>query len=159
MHYGCIVDAFGGRAIHLKKGKQMSNLVQKLYIQFTGLMLDQLKARLQDLNQKLRDMQNRATMLDARSKVADAECRAARLLGNVGAQPGINFDQLEQQVDRKEAKAASLADMAEENAALNVDRRLAQAARREAIGAKLKALGIVPTGDMGAIASKGGSHA
>ncbi len=122
-------------------------------------MLDQLKARLSDLRQKHLDMQHKTSLLDARSKIADAETRAARSLGNVGNRPGIDFDQLEKQVDRKEAKAASLADMAHEKVSLDVDSRLVELSRRDAIGEKLLALGLPPVVDAAPGALQGASHA
>ena len=107
-------------------------------------MLQQLKARLSDLRQKKLEMQHKTSVLDARSKVAKAESRAARYLGTVGVTPGVDFDQLERQVDREEAKAAALADMAHEKAALNVDNRLQDYSRRDVIEGKLRALGLQP---------------
>ncbi len=121
-------------------------------------MLDQLKIRLSDLRKDLKDKENRAALLGARSKVADAETRAARSLGNVGNRPGIDFDQLEEQVDRKEAKAASLADMAQDKSALDVDKRLSDYVRLDAVNAKLQGLGLVSAGGA-AICAQGGDHA
>lgn len=114
----------------------------KANVQRLAPMLEQLQARLSQLRLKKQEMQHKTTLLDARSKVADAETRAARYLGDVGSVPGIRFDELERQVDRKEAKAAALADMAHAKAELNVDARLAGYARSAAIDEKLRALGI-----------------
>lgn len=108
-------------------------------------MLLQLKARLSDLRQKKQEMQHKTSVLDARSKVAKAESRAARYLGNVGETAGVDFNELERQVDREEAKAAALADMAHDKAALDVDKRLLDYSRRDAIAEKLLALGIPAT--------------
>lgn len=126
---------------------QAEELAQNYQSNVTRLkpMLDQLKARLSDLRQKKQEMQHKTVVLDARSKVAKAESRAARYLGNVGDTPGVDFDQLERQVDREEAKAAALADMAHDKAALNVDNRLQDYSRRDAIADKLRALGLQPT--------------
>jgi len=124
-------------------------------------MLEQLKARLSDLRQKKTEMQHKTTVLDARSKVAKAESRAARYLGNVGARPGVDFDELERKVDREEAKAAALADMAHDKAALDVDARLQDYSRKDVIADKLMALGLMPVGDALPAAAKqiGGKNA
>ncbi|WP_291784398.1 PspA/IM30 family protein [Luteibacter sp.] len=110
-------------------------------------MLEQLKARLSDLRQKKLEMQHKTSVLDARSKVAKAESRAARYLGNVGEKPGVDFDELERRVDRQEAKAAALADMAQDKAALDVNKRRQDYSRKDAISEKLQALGLMPVGD------------
>lgn len=107
-------------------------------------MLEQLKARLVSLRQRKQEMQHKTSILDARSKIADAESRAARLLGNVGVTPGVDFSQLEENVDRKEAKAAALAQMAHQKAELDIDQRLADYSRCDAIALKLQALGLNP---------------
>jgi phage shock protein A len=106
-------------------------------------MLSQLKMRLSDLRLKKQEMQNKTSVLDARSKVAKAESRAARYLGNVGNAPGVDFDQLEKSVDREEAKAAALADMAHEKTSLDVNKRLSDFSRKDAIAEKMQALGLV----------------
>ncbi|RUR71933.1 PspA/IM30 family protein [Variovorax guangxiensis] len=109
-------------------------------------MVVQLKDRLESLRKVKIEMQNKTSVLDARSKVAQAESRAARALGNIGtAGGGVDFDRLEESVDREEAKAAALAELAHEKSAANPDAKLADYARREAIGEKLKALGLQPT--------------
>ena len=125
---------------------QAEELAQNYGANVTRLapMLDQLKARLADLRQKKLEMQHKTSVLDARSKVAKAESRAARYLGNVGAAPGVDFDELEKKVDREEAKAAALADLAHDKAANDVDKRLRDYSRRDAIAEKLQALGMVP---------------
>ncbi|NMV39904.1 PspA/IM30 family protein [Ralstonia insidiosa] len=109
-------------------------------------MLAQLKARLSDLRQKKMEMEHKTSVLDARSKVAKAESRAATYLGNVGTGPSIDFEELEKKVDREEARAAARADMAHEKAALDVDKRLQDYSRRDAISEKLQALGLMPVG-------------
>lgn len=114
------------------------------HVQRLSPMLDQLKARLSALRLKKHEMQHKTSVLDARSKVAKAESRAARYLGNVGDGPRIDFDQLEEKVDREEAKAAALAEMAHDKASLNVDQRLSDYSRRDAIADKLQALGLTP---------------
>lgn len=106
-------------------------------------MLAQLKGRLSDLRQKKQEMEHKTSVLDARSKVAQAESRAARYLGNVGAAPGINFDELEKQVDREEAKAAALADMAHDKSSMDVNKRLEDYSRRDALNKKMADLGLL----------------
>ncbi len=124
---------------------QAEELAQNYSVNMTRLspMLDQLKARLSDLRQKKLEMQHKTSVLDARSKVAQAESRAARYLGNVGNAPGIDFDELEKKVDREEAKAAALADMAHDKAENDVDKRLQDYSRRDAISEKMQALGLL----------------
>jgi phage shock protein A len=124
-------------------------------------MLEQLKARLSSLRQKKQEMQHKTSVLDARSKIADAESRAARFLGNVGDTPGIDFGQLEENVDRKEAKAAALAQMAHEKAALDVDQRLSDYSRCDVIADKLQALGLAPVqpAKSHAMITEGGTNA
>lgn len=119
-------------------------------------MLDQLKARLSQLRLKKQELQHKTSVLDARSKVAKAESRAARYLGNVGATPGVDFNTIEQQVDRDEAKAAALVDLVAEKGQLDPTQRLANHARRDAIDSKLQALGLA--GHQATIAS-GGNNA
>jgi phage shock protein A len=116
-------------------------------VQRLSPMLAQLKARLSQLRQVRADAQNKTALLDARSKVAKAESRAARYLGNVGKGGGVDFDELERKVDREEAKASSLADMAQEKAALKVDDRLSAYSRQEAIAGKLAELGMLPAAE------------
>lgn len=106
-------------------------------------MLSQLKGRLSDLRQKKQEMEHKTSVLDARSKVAQAETRAARYLGNVGETPGVNFDDLEKKVDREEAKAAALADIANDKASLDVNKRLEDYSRRDALNKKMAELGLL----------------
>ena len=106
------------------------------------LMVDQLKGRLGDLRTSKQEMQHKVSMLEARSKVAEAESRAARYLGNVGKNNAIDFEAIEQKVDQREAKAAALVEMSDEKRKSSLDYKLKAYSKKEAVAAKLEALGI-----------------
>jgi len=121
--------------------------------------LQQLQARLSELRKAKRDKEHRASLLTARSKVADAELRAARVLGNVGAATGVDFEQLDKDVSRKEAKAAAVVELAEQKLADEPDARLAQLSRRTSIDAKLRDLGLQGVAAATHALAEGGAHA
>lgn len=146
-------------AVHNQVAAEERAQTYSQHVERVTPQLEQLKSRLADLRLKKREREHKASLLDARSKLADAEARAARYLGNVGEGGGEDIEQLERNVDRKEAKAAALADMAHEKVESTVDQRLANHSRRLAIAEKLGALGLQAVEPAQPIEGEGRTHA
>lgn len=102
-----------------------------------------LNQQLAELRMQKQQRDTAATLLEARSKVAKAKTKAARTIGNVGQNPGVDFEALDRKVDRQEATAAALSDMASARAALNPELRLADIRRRDSVAAKAAELGLL----------------
>lgn len=86
--------------------------------------VDALKGKLAELRRQRDDADNEAEMLDARAKAANATSRAARILGGVGENP-VDFDSVRQRVDKIEAGAEALNELAEDKDGINIDAELA----------------------------------
>ncbi|EOA3865767.1 PspA/IM30 family protein [Shigella flexneri] len=86
--------------------------------------VDALKAKLADLRKKKDDADNEAELLDARAKAANATSRAARILGGVGDNP-VDFDSVRERVNKIEAGAEALDELADERSGGNIDAELA----------------------------------
>lgn len=102
-----------------------------------------LTNQLAELRMQKQQRETAATLLEARSKVAKAKSNAARSIGNVGVNPGVDFEALGRKVDRDEAQAAALSDMATSRAAVNPELQLADHRRRESVAAKAAQLGLL----------------
>lgn len=102
-----------------------------------------LNHQLAELKTQLSQRQAAASVLSARSTVAKAKSQAARSLGNVGNNPGVDFDALSSKVDRQEAKAAALSDMSTARTESNADMKLAEIRRRDAIAERATKLGLL----------------
>lgn len=102
-----------------------------------------LNQQLAELRMQKQQRETAATLLEARSKVAKAKTNAARTIGNVGQNPGVDFEALDRKVDRQEATAAALSDMASARAAVNPDLHLADLRRRDTVAAKAAELGLL----------------
>ncbi|MBW3499899.1 PspA/IM30 family protein [Janthinobacterium sp. NKUCC08_JDC] len=102
-----------------------------------------LNQQLAELRMQKQQRDTAATLLEARSKVAKAKTNAARTIGNVGQNPGVDFEALDRKVDRQEATAAALSDMASARAAVNPERHLADIRRRDSVAAKAAKLGLL----------------
>lgn len=82
-----------------------------------------LKSKLIELRKKKDNADNEAQLLDARAKAANATSKAARILGGVGDNP-VDFDSVRQRVDKIEAGAEALQEIAEEGDFQQIDLEL-----------------------------------
>lgn len=73
--------------------------------------VEALRGRLVELRRKKEDAESEVDILDARARAAKASMRAAKVLGSVG-EPHVNFDSARRKVDRLEAKADALGQLA-----------------------------------------------
>jgi phage shock protein A len=112
----------------------------------------QLKARLVELRRKKEDAESEVGVLDARARAAQASMRAARVLGSVG-DSHVNFDGVRNKVDRLEAQADAMGQIAADKAdstiegeftelsALPLSERIAALASRQGVAPALTAEG------------------
>ncbi len=72
-----------------------------------------LKQRLETLRQAKTEAQTAAEVIDARAKAVNATEHSIRLLNSIGEGPTVSFNDLNNEVDRREAHAEALQEIAE----------------------------------------------
>ena len=72
-----------------------------------------LKQRLETLRQAKTEAQTAAEVIDARTKAVNATEHSIRLLNSIGEGPTVSFSDLNNEVDRREAHAEALQEIAE----------------------------------------------
>ena len=72
-----------------------------------------LKQRLETLRQAKTEAQTAAEVIDARAKAVNATEHSIRLLNSIGEGPTVSFNDLNNEVDRREARAEALQEIAE----------------------------------------------
>ena len=86
----------------------------------------QLNTHLVDLRTKKEELANRTDLIAARSGMADAQTKAATVISGIGGNSRINdFDKLEEQVAKKEARANAATGMADEVSGKSLEDRVA----------------------------------
>jgi phage shock protein A len=105
-----------------------------------------LRQRLDALRQARAEAQTAAEVIDARAKAVAATEHSIRLLHSIGEGPQINFTDLQNEVERREAHAEALQELAEPDAA--TDLRLLESpsvdSRLEQLKAEIRSDSVVP---------------
>lgn len=86
----------------------------------------QLNQHLLDLRAKKNDLADRTDLIAARSEMADAQTKAATAMSGIGGSSLVSdFDKLEGQVAKKEARASAAIGMSDEITGKSLDTRVA----------------------------------
>jgi len=111
----------------LTKKSEANTLLQTYTDQLAKFQptVDQLNKHLADLVAK-KELANRTDLIAARSEMADAQTKAATVISGIGGSSAIaDFDKLEDQVAKKEARANAATEMADEQTGKSLDDRVA----------------------------------
>jgi phage shock protein A len=88
--------------------------------------VQQLNQHLLDLRAKKNELADRTDLIAARSEMADAQTKAATAMSGIGGGSLISdFDKLEEQVAKKEARATAATNMSDEISGKSLDDRVA----------------------------------
>lgn len=145
-------EALATKAIEYAEREQRQAGLLTSSLDHLAPRVTQLKARLVELRRKKEDAESEVGVLDARARAAQASMRAARVLGSVG-DSHVNFDGVRNKVDRLEARADAMGQIAADKAdstidgeftelsALSLSERIAALASRQGVAPALSSEG------------------